>query len=156
MSDSSTSLREVVSKYLTKHPEFLLENPEVLEVLQLSHESGVAASLIERQVEILREKNEDLTRQLNRLMQVASENEQLLSRLHQLTLQLMTAPGPAEFFKELSAALLEDFNADIITICLFNAEVAEAAGKEVFSFTNEKTGTTAVLVKRKGDYGLIE
>jgi len=115
------SLEAIVAKFLRKHPNFLKNNPEALESQQLLHNSGVAASLIERQVRLLREKNEELNRQLNRLIQVASENEQLMSRLHQLTIELMAIPGLPEFFRHLSDKLLEDFNADIFKVCLFGS-----------------------------------
>jgi uncharacterized protein YigA (DUF484 family) len=131
MSDDKTSLKEVVAKYLRNNPAFLQDFPELLEELQLSHESGVAASLIERQVEQLRDKNQELNRQLNRLVHVASENEHLMSRLHQLTLELMAINQVDEFFNHLSKSLLEDFTADILQICLFNQEIAAEAGEEV-------------------------
>ena len=63
MDDDNTSLKEVVATYLRKNPEFLEEFPDVLETLHLNHNSGVAVSLIERQVEQLRRKNESLSRQ---------------------------------------------------------------------------------------------
>lgn len=115
------SLETIVAKFLRKHPNFLKKNPEVLESQQLLHNSGVAASLIERQVKMLREKNEELNRQLNRLIQVASENEQLMSRLHQLTIELMAIPDLSDFFGHLSEKLMEDFNADIFKVCLFGS-----------------------------------
>jgi len=113
MDDDKTSLKAVVAAYLRKNPEFLEEFPDVLEILHLNHSSGVAVSLIERQVEQLRQKNEDLGRQLNQLVHVATENEQLMTRLHQLTVELM------------------DFNADILQICLFDQEFASEAGEDV-------------------------
>ena len=94
MSDNKLSLQEVVANYLRRNPGFLSDFPDVLEILQLSHASGIASSLIERQVDQLRKKNRDLTQQLNRLVRVASENEQLMSRLHQLTLELMAINNP--------------------------------------------------------------
>ena len=54
MSDEKTSLEKVVRSYLLKHPDFFDKNPEVLEAIELNHESGAAVSLIERQVEQLR------------------------------------------------------------------------------------------------------
>ncbi|MDX1557252.1 MAG: DUF484 family protein [Xanthomonadales bacterium] len=121
MSENKTeSLESIVANFLRKHPNYLKNNPEVLESQQLLHNSGVAASLIERQVKLLRDKNEELTRQLNRLIHVASENEQLMSRLHQLTMELMAIPDLNEFFAHLSARLLKDFNADIFRVCLFD------------------------------------
>jgi uncharacterized protein YigA (DUF484 family) len=137
MSDNSTSLKEVVSRYLRKHPEFLTNNPDILEDLQLGHDSGVAASLIERQVELLREKNNELERQLNRLMHVASENEQLMTRLHQLTLELMATDQPKDFFAHLGKSMLEDFNADIVKVCLFDAGIAASAGENVRSISRD-------------------
>lgn len=131
MDDDKTSLKEVVAAYLRKHPDFLEKNPDILEELQLNHNSGVASSLIERQVEQLREKNQELDRQLNRLIQVASENEDLMSRLHHLTLQLLAIDSRKEFFTQLGNSLLNDFNADILQICLFDKNIASEAGEDV-------------------------
>ena len=131
MDDDKTSLKEVVAAYLRKNPEFLEEFPDVLEILHLNHSSGVAVSLIERQVEHLRQKNEDLDRQLNRLVHVAAENEQLMTRLHQLTVELMLINSRKEFFTHLGKSLLNDFNADILQICLFDQDIASEAGEDV-------------------------
>jgi hypothetical protein len=70
-------------------------------------------------------------RQLKRLVQVASENEILMSRLHGLTLELMLIGSKQEFFTHLGNSLLNDFNADILQICLFDPDKAELAGEDV-------------------------
>ena len=131
MSDDKTSLKEVVASYLRKNPEFLDENPDVLETLEINHQSGSAVSLIERQVEQLRASNKDMSKQLKRLVHVAAENEKLMSRLHQLTLELMSIGPRQEFFTHLGNSLLNDFNADILQICLFDRETASEAGEDV-------------------------
>jgi len=131
MSDEKTALQEVVASYLRKYPDFFSRHPDVLEVIEISHQSGAAASLIERQVEQLRISNEDLNRQLKRLMQVASENEQLMSRLHRLTLELMSIASRREFFTRLGDSLLNDFDTDVLQICLFNGPAEDAAGEHV-------------------------
>jgi uncharacterized protein YigA (DUF484 family) len=118
-------------RYLRKHPEFFQKHPDLLQSLELSHESGAAVSLIERQVDQLRASNEELNRQLSRLVRVASENEQLMSRLHRLTLELMTLDSRREFFDHLGESLLNDFKADIVQICLFDAGLADEAGETV-------------------------
>jgi uncharacterized protein YigA (DUF484 family) len=133
MSDDKTSLKKVVASYLRKHPDFLDSHPDVLEVLELNHQSGAAVSMIERQVEQLRASNEDMERQLKRLILVASENEKLMSRLHALTLELMLIGSKQEFFTHLGNSLLNDFNADILQICLFNQETAALAGEDVMN-----------------------
>ena len=132
MSDDKTSLKEVVSTYLRKNPDFLEDHPDILEVLEINHQSGSAVSLIERQVEQLRASNEDLNRQLTRLVHVASENEKLMSRLHELTLELMSIDSRQDFFTKLGNSLLNDFGADILQIFLFDSETASEAGEDVF------------------------
>lgn len=132
MSENKTeSLETIVAEFLRKHPNYLKNHPGVLESQQLLHNSGVASSLIERQVKLLREKNEELNRQLNRLIQVASENEQLMSRLHQLTIELMAVTDLTEFFRHLSEKLMEDFNADIFKVCLFGSGLDVDTEKEL-------------------------
>jgi uncharacterized protein YigA (DUF484 family) len=131
MDDDKTSLKEVVAAYLRMHPEFLHEYPDILEILQINHRSGVATSLIERQVDQLRQKNQDLSRQLNRLVHVAAENEHLMTRLHRLTLSLMSLQSRKAFFTQLGNSLLNDFKADILQICLFDKQLAEQAGEDV-------------------------
>jgi uncharacterized protein YigA (DUF484 family) len=116
---------------LRKHPDFLQEYPDLLEMLSIPHASGAASSLIERQVKQLRAVNQDLNRQLNRLMHVASENEKLMTRLHQLTLELMGINEPSAFFRHLSHSLKEDFKADIIRIFLFDRDLANNSARGV-------------------------
>jgi len=137
MSDAKTALKDVVAAYLRKHPDFFNDHPDVLELVEIRHESGGAASLIERQVEQLRGSNQELNRQLNRLVQVASENEKLMSRLHRLSLKLMTIDSRREFFTELGNSLLNDFNADILQICLFDKAAAREAGEDVMAIDAE-------------------
>lgn len=131
MSDDRTSLKEVVANYLRNNPDFLEEYPDVLQTLEINHHSGNAVSLIERQVERLRAANEELTGRLNGLVQRAAENEDLISRLHKLTLELMPIESRSEFFTCLGNSLLNDFNADILQICLLDADVATEAGEDV-------------------------
>lgn len=140
MSDDKTSLKEVVASYLLKNPEFLDENPEVLEMLEINHQSGTAVSLIERQVDSLRASNEEMQKQLNRLVQVASENEKLMTRLHHMTLELMSIGSRQEFFTHLGNSLLNDFNADILQIFLVDREVASEAGDDVIGIQPDDPG----------------
>lgn len=137
MSDDKTSLKEVVATYLKKNPDFLNEYPGILEILEIDHDAGPAVSLIERQVEQLRASNEDLNKQLGRLVQVASDNEELMSRLHGLTLELMVVESRTEFFTHLGNSLLNDFNADILQICLFDQDIAADAGEDVMGIQSD-------------------
>lgn len=130
MSDDRT-LEDVVVDYLQNHPDFLERRPDALASLDLTHRSGEAVSLIERQVELLRTRNAEADKQLAALVRVATENEQLITRLHRLTIELMPVADRSAFFTRLGNRLLNDFNADILQICLFDAELAAEAGEDV-------------------------
>ena len=123
MSDNNRSIEDIVSRYLRQNPDFLEQEPSLLKHLELSHASGPAVSLIEKQVQTLRQQNEMLEQKLNQLIQVASDNEKLMHRVHSLTLELMTMGDLPSFFDRLSEALLEEFKADILNITLFNMKV---------------------------------
>ena len=135
MSDDSRSMEEIVAKFLRQNPEFLEREPALLKDLELSHSSGPAISLIERQVQYLRGEHEALQQKLNNLIQVASDNEKLMSRLHGLTLELMVMQSLPLFFDRLTEALMSEFNADIINITLFDIDV-EAGPKTPIYQTN--------------------
>ena len=137
MTDKSRSMTEIVAKYLRKDPDFLLKHPEILDGLNLPHESGEAVSLIEKQVHRLREQNRSLSRKLNQLVQVATENEALMNRLHQLTLELMVIDELGPFFDHLSEALLSEFKADILNISLFDRKIDTHAKTPVFSLRRD-------------------
>ena len=136
MSDDRT-LEDVVVDYLQNHPDFLEQRPDALANLDLAHRSGEAVSLIERQVEVLRTRNAELEKQLASLVRVATENEQLVTRLHRLTIELMPVAERSDFFTQLGNRLLNDFNADILQICLFDSELAKEAGEDVVAIDAE-------------------
>jgi uncharacterized protein YigA (DUF484 family) len=123
MSETNRSIEDVVTKFLRQNPDFLEREPALLKFLELSHASGSAVSLIEKQVQYLRVQNETLEQQLNQLIQIASDNEKLMSRLHQLTLELMSIGDLPTFFDRLSDALLSELNADILNITLFDLKI---------------------------------
>ncbi len=132
MNDKTRSMTEIVAKYLQKYPDFLLRHPEVLESIELPHESGSAISLIEKQVERLRGQNNKLSRQLGQLVKVASDNEQLMTCLHHLTLELMVIEDLGLFFDRLSLALKSEFNADILNVSLIERKIDTQADTPVY------------------------
>jgi uncharacterized protein YigA (DUF484 family) len=123
MSDNTRSIEDVVSKFLRQNPDFLEKEPSLLKDLELSHASGPAISLIEKQVHYLRGQNESLEQRLNQLIQIAADNEKLMSRLHQLTLELMSMGDLPSFFDRLCEAMLSEFKADILNITLFDLKI---------------------------------
>jgi len=132
MSDATRSMEEIVAKFLHQNPDFLEREPALLKDLELSHASGSAVSLIEKQVQYLRTQNQTLEQRLTQLVQVAADNEKLMFRLHQLTLELMGMRDLPSFFDHLSEALLSEFKADIINITLFDLKVEAGPKTPIF------------------------
>ena len=137
MSDNTRSIEDVVSKFLRQNPDFLEREPALLKDLELSHASGPAISLIEKQVHYLRGQNETLEQRLNQLIQIAADNEKLMSRLHRLTLELMTIGDLPSFFDQLSEALKSEFKADILNITLFDLEIEGGPKNPLFHINRD-------------------
>jgi uncharacterized protein YigA (DUF484 family) len=108
-----------VASYLRHHPDFLKEFPDLALALQLPRAHGDAASLASYQLEVLRDKNRELSRRLHDLIEIAHDNEQLMVRVHTLTLSLMRAKGLADAITRIVASLTEDFQTDLVRVVLF-------------------------------------
>ena len=115
---SEPQLVEVVEQqvidYLKRYPDFFQTHPTLLSELALPHQSGGAISLIERQVEVLRERNIRVHRQLNDLIQTARANDDLFTKTRSLTLALLDVSGWHELNEVLATHLLVDFDADFV------------------------------------------
>ncbi len=115
-----------IATWLRRHPTFLQQFPDLALTLVVPREQGSAASLASYQLEILRDKNRELTRRLHELFGNAQENERLAVRTHQLTLALMKQGSAADTARAMAATLAEDFNGDLVRMVLF----APVAGLE--------------------------
>ncbi|MFT4045776.1 MAG: DUF484 family protein [Solimonas sp.] len=105
-----------VAAYLKAHPEFLSRHPDLLESVELRHNSGSAVSLIERQVELLRAKNQRLEDRLERLLEAACDNERRQENVHRLARTLIRAPSLAAVAAGLVKCMREDFDIDAALI----------------------------------------
>jgi uncharacterized protein YigA (DUF484 family) len=109
---------EQVRDYISNHPDFFDAYPELLAGLQLSHSSGNAVSLIERQVQVLRDQNADLKKRLLELVDVARDNDRLSERIHLLTLDLIKANSIVELLDSLEHHLKSELKADAVILHL--------------------------------------
>jgi len=110
---------ESVSRYLRNNPDFFVDNPDILKEIQVPHASGVAVSLVEKQVSLLREQNEQIQRRLQEWIDIARQNEQLSRRMHTLVLTLMDADDPKQIFSALYDTLKQNFQVDHVSVRLF-------------------------------------
>ncbi len=120
MSDTQDKLgAHEVAAWLRRHPRFLQQFPDLSLSLVVPREEGSAASLASYQLEVLRDKNRELSRRLHELFGNAQENERLAVRTHQLTLALMRQDNAADTLRAMAASLAEDFNGDLVRLVLF-------------------------------------
>lgn len=108
-----------VATFLRRHPKFLGQFPDLALSLVVPKEEGQAASLASYQLDVLRDKNRELTRRLNELYANAQDNERLTVRTHQLSLALMRAASSADTLRAMVAVLGEDFQGEIVRVVLF-------------------------------------
>lgn len=120
---------EQVAEFLEAHPDFFELQAELVGKLKIPHPSGNAISLIEKQVDILRNQNRQLERRLVDLIEVARANEATVEKIHQLALTLLDAHDLTDILTSLQDTLRNRFNADHLTIGLFrgDAQLLEAS-----------------------------
>jgi hypothetical protein len=118
-----------IAAWLRRHPAFLKQFPDLALTLVVPREEGPTASLASYQLEVLRDKNRELSKRLGDLFANAQENERLAVRTHQLTLSLLKQNTAQDTLRAMAASLAEDFNGDLVRIVLF-APVAGLADAE--------------------------
>ncbi len=110
-----------VAAWLRRHPGFLKQFPDLALTLVVPRDDGPTASLASYQLEVLRDKNRELSRRLADLGANAQVNERLAVRTHQLTLALMRQTSAADTLRAMAASLEEDFAGDLVRIVSFTA-----------------------------------
>ena len=121
MSDTQEKLgAHEVAAWLRRHPTFLKQFPDLALSLVVPRDEGPTASLASYQLEVLRDKNRELSKRLGDLFANAQENERLAVRTHQLALTLMKQGSAADTVRAMAASLAEDFNGDRVSIVLLD------------------------------------
>jgi uncharacterized protein YigA (DUF484 family) len=119
---AAESEEDSIATYLQRHPDFFERHQAVLARLRLPHaRGGSTVSLVERQIEVLREKLAGLEGKLADLMRVARANDAIAGRLHRFTRRLLRAAPRAEALARIEAGLREDFDAFHATLILIGA-----------------------------------
>lgn len=118
---------EAIARHLENNPDFFERHGAVLEKLRLPHvRGGAAVSLVERQVDVLRERHKALDQRLRELLEVARTNEQLGEKVHKLARRLIGARGREAVIAVVESALREDFGARNATLIVFGMPTAKA------------------------------
>lgn len=101
-----------IADYLQRNPDFFERHGALLTKLKLPHNRGAATvSLVERQVQALRDKNQALETRLRELIDVARGNDVLAAKIHRLACRLVRARNATTLLESMESSLREDFGA---------------------------------------------
>ena len=130
------SKKDVV-EFLHKHPRFFESHIDLLAEMRLPHPSGKAVSLIERQVNVLRENNFNLEQKLNNLIQIARDNDKLNARIQKMALALMETSGLDDLLYAVQDIMRSEFNADVVVLRLFRQPLGASSVDEINFITRD-------------------
>lgn len=124
---------EAVARYLEDNPDYFLRHAEILAALKVPHpETGMAISLVERQVQVLREQNHRLEQQLRELVSIARENDVLGERLHRFSQAMIDASSIDDVLNTAQDLLRQEFKLDHVVI-RFAGQAHDAVGRPELS-----------------------
>jgi uncharacterized protein len=103
---------EEIRDYLLNNPDFFLEQQDLFTEINFPHETSGAVSLIERQVQVLRESQKESQTQVAELTSTATANHELLKKMQLLTLELIGAGDTATLINSLDGLMRGQFELD--------------------------------------------
>jgi len=118
-----------VASYLSATPEFFDRHAQLLAKIRLPDSRGGATtvSLLERQVEVLRERNRQLERKLREYVDVARDNDALGSKVLTMACRLIAAHDRVQKITAIETSLREDFDAGHSVLVLTEEVATEVA-----------------------------
>src|SRR5262245_10436846 len=127
LATQTESDEESVARYLQHNPDFFERHQPLLARLRLPHaRSGSTISLVERQVEVLREKHATLEQKLAEFVHVARANDAIADRLHRFTRRLLRAGSRDAVLQNVEAGLRQDFDSFTSVLMLIGSETTHA------------------------------
>lgn len=140
-----------IAEFLILNPEFFKENPEVLNSIEIVHETGSAVSLIQKQVEILRSNYNSTSDQLMEFLVVAKNNEKIFSLTKKLILSLIEANNIGEIVSLLEKSFKYDFGAKSSRV-LFFAKASKNIPSGKLKSPSDASEILGTLLKQKVIY----
>ncbi len=116
--DAVLAVEQAVAEFLRAHPDFFERHLNLLADLRLPHPARSAVSLIERQVELLREQNARLHKKIADLVAVARDNDRVAHQLQRLALTLVSLREFGDKLDSIERVLQDEFNADFVALRL--------------------------------------
>ena len=121
LSEDTTSAidDEQVRDYLKENNDFFERHPDMLDHLHISHSSGSAVSLVEKQISVLRERNVELRQRLTKLTNNAHDNDRLYELTRKLVLSLLEADSLDQLAAAFSQSMRDDFEVEHASMIVF-------------------------------------
>ena len=118
----------VVAAFLAQHPDFFDRHATLLAGLRLPHVrgDGTTVSLVERQVDVLRERVRESELRLKTLVDNGHANDALAEKIHLLACRLVHARDARLRLASIEASLREDFGAREFVLVLARRDPALA------------------------------
>lgn len=152
-----------VAAYLDANPEFFAEHSDLLLGLEIPHGTKGTVSLVEKQVETLREKQKTTRRQLKEFVESAERNKEIFDKSRKLIINLVAANKSSDFFSALEKSLRKDFGCKAYSLIVFGNRPrqinhftsrvrAEAAREYIGALMRAREPTLGVLRPDEQDF----
>ena len=128
-----------VKNYLANNPDFLIKNPQLLTHMELNHGCEQTTSLVERQIKVLRDRNQTMQGQLIDMLHAAHNNESLLVQCNHFMLELLQTEDLPTLCNKIVHLLKKDFSLDGVALILVGNYPAAEPAKVVQDASEIKT-----------------
>ena len=119
-----------VEIFLLDNADFFVTREALLSELNFKHDSGNASSLLERQIQRLREEQNTLIDLLTSFVEEAKVNEDLFIKSKNLTLSILDANNEKDIIKKIEKEFKNNFGVDECSLEFFsNSEIVDLEGK---------------------------
>ncbi|MBL4620782.1 MAG: DUF484 family protein [Immundisolibacteraceae bacterium] len=105
-----------VAKFLSNDSGFFLRQPDLLAELTIPHTTRGAVSLVEKQLDLLRDRNQQLQDKLQQLINNADANQATYDRIGSLAIGLARAGSLDSLLQELCDQMADNFAVDAVAI----------------------------------------
>ncbi len=112
--------------YLNHNKDFFVRHPEQLDAIEVDNK-GKVASLINHQVNVLKQRNNQLKGKLLELIHHAQENEKIMGQVFELSLQLCQISHIANVTKHFGRFVKNSFDCDLFKMVLPEYENLESS-----------------------------
>lgn len=138
-SDSVLPDESQVVDFLHQNTDFFRRHPILLAEMEIPHQSGSAVSLVERQIRVLREKNQHYETRLRDLIEAARDNQRLTQSLQRLAIHLFQADSLDDIIASVHGELRNYLGTDFVSLHLLGTAEQAAQQPERYLLQNDKS-----------------